>query len=207
MKQILKLLIPLFGLAACGPLVELSSSGPAPQVFTLSHNLSIVGPYVEPKARIFIEEPVADGLLSNTRIAIRISDTEVRYLPQARWSDRPARLLRASVHDGLGSVNGLTPLSTGALEVPTDYRLKLRIRAFNAIEDGNALLSRASVTAILLSDVGPEILATKDFDANLRANSSAASDIVKALDEAQNALVGELSVWVAEVLMGEALQG
>ena len=126
-------------ISACGPIVDLGGEASAHELFTLTNDTQPIDQRLATPAKIFIEEPGAATHLSTTHIAVRIDNTEVKYLPLARWSDQPARLVREQLQISLEKVEGLTPLGASALEVPTDYRLKLHLRAFNAQEDQNEL--------------------------------------------------------------------
>ncbi|MFZ5608191.1 MAG: ABC-type transport auxiliary lipoprotein family protein [Pseudomonadota bacterium] len=200
------ILVFLLGLlaAACGPLVELPGGGPAPALYTLSAvDVGTPGPKLE-RVRLQIEELSADAMLATDRIAVRVGATEVKYLAAARWSDQPRRLVRDRLQEALEGVAGLTPLSPDALEVPADYRLKLRLRAFNAVarEDG-ALTVRVEMSALLVSAVGAEIVASRRFAAEGRAASGKAAEVVRALDAAHGDALRGLVDWLVATLAPE----
>lgn len=190
----------LFTLSACGPLVELPGDGPAPALYTLSDAAAPRDLGLSIPAKLFIEDLGGDAFLDTNRIAVRIGATEVKYLPLARWTDAPQYLIREKLQATLEDISGLTALGAKALEVPTDYRLKLRLRAFNAVENGGRLNADVQISAILVSAQGSEIIGTNQFSAQSESASSSAKDIVSALDAANQDVIQDISLWVINVI-------
>lgn len=193
----------LVTLSACGPIVELPGDGPAPALYTLSDAAAPQGAALTIPAKLFIEDPGSDTLLDTNRIAVRLGATEVKYLPLARWSDAPHHLIRERLQAALEDIDGLTALGAKALEVPTDYRLKLQLRAFNAVEDGTDFSVDVRISAILVSAQGSEIIGTNQFSATGNSLSSGAKDVVSALDSAHQSVVQDIGSWVVQII-GEA---
>ncbi|MGD8327022.1 MAG: ABC-type transport auxiliary lipoprotein family protein [Sphingomonadales bacterium] len=187
-------------LSACGPIVELPGEGPAPSVFTLSDASPTTDLSLNLPAKLFIEDLGSDTLLATNRIAIRLGPTEVQYLPQARWSDEPQRLFRERLQAALEGIEGLTALGAKALEVPTDYRLKLQLRAFNAKETSSGLIADVRLSAILVATQGSEIMATRRFAASRDIASSDTQDVVTALDAAHADVIADISSWLIEAI-------
>jgi len=190
----------LFTLSACGPLVELPGDGPAPALYTLSDAAAPRDLSLSIPAKLFIEDLGGDTLLDTNRIAVRLGPTEVKYLPLARWTDAPQYLIRERLQAALEDISGLTALGAKALEVPTDYRLKLRLRAFNAVENGTRLTAEVQVSAILVSAQGSEIVGANQFSAQSASVSSSAKDIVDALNAANQDVIQDISLWVVSVI-------
>ena len=151
-------------------------------------------------AKLFIEGLGSDTLLDTNRIAVRLGETEVQYLPLARWSDAPQHLIRERLQATLEEIDGLTALGANALEVPTDYRLKLRLRAFNAVEQGSRLDIEVRLSAILVSAQGSEIIGTNQFSAQGTSASNSAKDIVSALDDGHQKVVQDIGIWVGNIM-------
>lgn len=197
------LLIMVF-MGACGPIVDLGGDPDTAELFTLTNTVETTEHRLSIPTKIFIEDPSSEALLSTTHIAVRLGKAEVKYLPLARWTDKPESLVRERMQIALEAVEGLTPLGATALEVPTDYRLKLQLRAFNAKESGNGQLSAdIQIAALLVSARGSEVLDTKRFKAQRIIPTMQANDIVSALNEAHNEVLEDIRTWIVQNISTE----
>ncbi|MEM9880665.1 MAG: ABC-type transport auxiliary lipoprotein family protein [Pseudomonadota bacterium] len=151
-------------IAGCGPLVDLGGeNGPPARIFDLgtatgdSTRLQLIKQVI-----VYVEEPVANAVLDTDRMVIRMDGGEVKYLPGARWSTRPTRMIRLALQQTLGQVDRLTAVGRGALDIPSDYRLKVNLQGFEVDGTGAAALSYVAITVYLIDSSG-KLIASESF--------------------------------------------
>jgi cholesterol transport system auxiliary component len=181
-------------LTACGPLVKIGDSGPAPQRFTLTAAPSEATASALPTLRIEELETAAD--LSSNRIAVRVGAQEVRYLVGGIWTDKPARLLRSLLADHMRTRSQDVVLAANQPEVPVAYRVTGRLTAFQA-EGPGSLATHAQISAEYIILQGTKIIASRSFAQRRSLSSDRAQDVTSSLNEAANALSNEASAWIA----------
>lgn len=180
-------------LGACGPLVELPGGGPAPDLYTLSRPAETDQKASAP-LKLMIEEPATDPALASERIARRNGPTSVQYYAGARWSDPISRLIRDHLVESFEAVPHVTALARDVLDIGPDYRLKLRLRDFNAVAGDGAPMVEIRFTALIIAARGPRIVAQRQFALKRQALGDNPRDVVTALDalfsEAGQSLIG-----------------
>lgn len=174
-------LAAVLALGACGPLVELPGGGPAPDFYSLSRPAVIDAQQAVPM-RLMIDEPAAAPELATDRIARRDGPTAIRYYAGARWSDPIGRLVRDRLVESFETVPNVAALARDVIDVSPDYRLKLRLRDFNAVADAGAPMVAVRFTALIVAARSPHIIAQRQFALERRAQGDNARDVVAALD-------------------------
>jgi len=193
-------------LEGCGPIVDLgANAAPAPRIFDIS------GETIDPELTtalgqqkvILIEEPMTTGLLDRDRIAVRFDSGEIQYLSGLRLADRPTRLVRRSLKGDLGSVTGLTALGRGALDVPSDYRLKIFIEDFqvNRLESGDEQ-SVVTLEALLIDGSG-NLVDMQRFTNAQDIRSTRPSRAVAGIRSGLHQTARDIRRWVVEWLQSE----
>jgi cholesterol transport system auxiliary component len=181
-------------LAACGPLVKIGDSGPAPQRFTLTAAPSDAIALALPTLRVEELETAAD--LASNRIAVRVGAQEVRYLAGGIWTDKPARLLRNLLADHLRVRSSGIVLAANQPEVPVAYRITGRLTAFQA-DGAGKIATHAQVSAELFILQGTKIIASRSFAQRRTLSSDRAEDVTASLNQAANDISAEASAWIA----------
>jgi cholesterol transport system auxiliary component len=181
-------------LAACGPLVKIGDSGPAPQRFTLTAAPSDAIALALPTLRVEELETAAD--LASNRIAVRVGAQEVRYLAGGIWTDKPARLLRNLLADHLRVRSSGIVLAANQPEVPVAYRITGRLTAFQA-DGAGKIATHAQVSAELFILQGTKIIASRSFAQRRTLSSDRAEDVTTSLNQAANDISAEASAWIA----------
>lgn len=189
-------------LYSCAPLVEIGGSdGPPARIFDIAPDTRTATPATLPvPAVILVEEPTASSLLERDRVAVRMAGGEIQYLPGLRFADHPARLIRRVIKDDLDGVDGLTALGRGALDVPSDYRLKIIVRDFqiNVASTGREE-SAVSVQALLVDQAGA-LMASQTFSRTTALASAAPAAAIASLSEGLSAATQDLRAWLLSLL-------
>jgi cholesterol transport system auxiliary component len=190
------LVATLLLLTACGPLVKIGDSGPAPQRYTLTAAPSDTIAKALPVLRIEELETAAD--LASNRIAVRVGTQEVRYLVGGIWTDKPARLMRNLLADHLRARSQGVVLAANQPEVQVAYRVTGRLIAFQA-EGAGAIATHAQVSAEYFILQGTKIIASRSFGQRRRLISDRANDVTASLNQAANDMNADASAWVASI--------
>ena len=132
--------------------------------------------------------------LDVTRVPVDITDTEIAYLQDAFWVEKPARLFRRLLGETLRARGGLLVLDSDDLPLLAAQSLRgtlvemgydagsssvmIRFDAIRTMEDGTVMSRRFEASE---SGVLPE-----------------AGSVGPALNRAANTLAGEVADWMAE---------
>lgn len=181
-------------LAACGPLVKIGESGPAPQRFTLQVADKEATPLALPVIRV--EEFDAPAELAPNRMAVRVGEQEVRYVTGAIWTDRPARLLRAAIAERLRRLSSNAVIAGQGLELVPTWRIAGRLTQFQASTRGGiAGPVRVGVELMLLR--GNNLVASQRFEAGADAASDRPADLAAAFNRAASDVTLAAADWAA----------
>lgn len=190
------------GLASCGPLVEIGGSdAPAARIFDMDPTIpAMESQWQSREVVVLVEDPTAASLLDKDRVAVRLSGGEIQYISGLRLADRPARLIRRVVTEDLDRVERITALGRGALDVPSDYRLKLIVRDFQI--NAAALGQERSVVSLqaLLIDASGTLLASKSFRHEAGLASIEARNAVASLNEGLGETIEQLKTWLLQTV-------
>jgi len=200
MRRLFRFLpLTAFLLGACGGLVNLGDQGPPPDLYTLEplerRNIDSVV-----SVRLLVEEPILSGALSSQRIAVRPDDRRYAYLAGARWEESTPRLLQRHIAHSLDNVTAFEAIGDVNIDLPVAFRLRLDIRAFNAVVEERAESPRVELAwvATLVRGSSPEVLATRYFQTTQPADSDAADALVAAFNTAADKMVSDLADWIGE---------
>ncbi|MEM7569683.1 MAG: ABC-type transport auxiliary lipoprotein family protein [Pseudomonadota bacterium] len=191
-------------LGACGPLVDLGGqSGPPARIYEVSAAGQASIASLETPAIILVEEPFASSVLDSDRIAVTLSGGEIQFLSGARWSDRPTRMARRVLQDTLGSVDGLTALGRGGLDIPSEYRLKVQLRDFHVDNRSGTARTAVSVQAWLV-ETGGDLVATQSFSAASDLPIVDSANAVSGVQSDLSDVARALTQWVADTLESQS---
>ena len=187
--------------AGCGPLVELPGGGPAPSIYELRALDSFPGSLTASSAVVMIDEPNMPGGLRVDRIAIKPTANRVEYMPASRWSDRTAHLIHDHILQSLENAGAFRVIGSSAIDLPSDYRLKLDVRDFQAELDGSPGPDvKVEILAKLVTQGPVRIVGEKRFSARRAASDGTTDSVVQAFNRAMNEAVGDMAVWIANVV-------
>ena len=138
-----------------------------------------------------VEEPATPTKLANTRVPVQVDDTQIAYVKDAVWVDKPSRLFRRLL--------GETIRARGRLVIDNDdpaLTPKNQLRG-TLIDFGyDARTSSVVVTYDAVRDVNGTQVRTKRFSATVPAVLPEAAPVGAALNQAANQVAGEVADWV-----------
>ena len=183
-------------LASCGPLVTIGSSTPrADALLTLSAEPATAT--ADPAApldlgqAIAVDTPVVPGALQTLRIPVHVSDTEIRYVSAAQWSEQPNRLFQRLLADRLQG-DGIAVVDLRSSGQLPGRRLTGQLLVFGVdVRGGQRVRIRYDAT---LAERGG--VRQHRFEAEEPLASVDGAAVAAALNRAANRLTGEVSDWV-----------
>ena len=171
---------------------------PANSIYRLSSNLERTE-YQATAPIIRIETPSADRLVATRRIVVSPDANRLAVAGGAEWADSLPKLVQKSLVETLAArpeMIGVIP-RVGA---KSDYRIHINIDKFEARFDNGpeaAPLILISYTATFAEAGSRDLLGTRQFTTTQRAGGFAVSDIVKAMNTANNSNLGKLADWMS----------
>ena len=181
----------LFGLSGClslggktpESLITLNPTATAPAGSTASGTAATA---------IVLSEFEAPAKLDVTRVPVQVTDSEIAYVKDAVWNEKPARLLRRLIAETIRArgdrlvIDGDDP---GAL---AEARLSGTLREFGYdARTGEVVLILDAARAGTGSSV-----TTKRFEARVPGVVAEAGPVGVALNQAANTVAGEVAAWV-----------
>ncbi|MFN3230842.1 MAG: ABC-type transport auxiliary lipoprotein family protein [Alphaproteobacteria bacterium] len=184
--------------AACGPLVELPNSGPAPSLYTLTPVPAPVGEGTQ--ALLLVEDPTAAGGLDSTLLARRSSPTAIQYYAGGRWADRPTVMLQSALVEAFELSGQHVSRGRGGTSVPADFELQTDLRDFQAeFFDGGTIPEVRVRLALTLVRLGKLATVGKtSIEITRRPVGSSLDAVVLAFDEAADEAMAEAVAWTIE---------
>lgn len=188
-------------LVACGPIVELPGGGPPPSVYELEPVALPGEDLAVADVTVLIEEPGISGSLRVDRIAIKPSANRVAYFAASKWADRTPLLIHNHILQSLETAGAFRVIGFAAIELPSDYRLKLDVRNFQAEETGAGVYDvKVRILARLITQGPVRIIAEKSFSSDLRAPGAGTESVVATFNEGLDEVVRDMARWLAAAL-------
>jgi cholesterol transport system auxiliary component len=141
---------------------------------------------------IVVEEPETDKRLAVQRIPVQIDDSNVAYLKNAAWVERPARLFRSLLAETIRAKGNRLVMEDTAVEAGGAVHLAGRL-----LDMGYDARRRAAVVrydAIRQSGNGP--VATRRFEAVVPVAEPTGAYVGPALNQAANQVAQEVADWI-----------
>ena len=184
-------------LPACSSLINVVPDEEPPAMMTLA-------PVGEPtaialKGPILIEAAEAPGELMTTRVAVRPSLTEVRYLKAMEWTERPARLFARLLANALSQTAQTPVLTQAQIDLPYDYRLTGRLAAFAIQPEGAGGAARIRYIATLVRSERAEVIASRTFEAQADVFALTSAGVAEGFNVAANQVAVDVADWLASL--------
>ena len=182
-------------LTGCSGLINVVPDEEPPAMITLAPDgaptaLALSGP-------ILVEAAEAPGELMTTRVAVRPSVTEVRYLRAMEWTERPARLFARLLANALAATAQTPVLTQAQIDLPYDFRLTGRLSAFDLAPAGGGGTARIRYVATLVRSERAEVIATRTFAAEADVVSLSPGSVASGFNDAANAVATDVADWLA----------
>ena len=180
-------------LSACG--VNLINLGPAPNLYDLSPQETFTD---LPKVnwQLVIEEPEAPNVIDTDHILARSSGYEVKYIANARWTDRAPRLVQTLLVHAFDRSNSIVGVGRQAIGLRSDYSLKGELQHFEADYSKGPVPSVHVVLNLkIVRQPSEMIVAARTFDEDIPASRTSMTAIAGAFQEALGKILTQVVPW------------
>lgn len=188
-------MIGLFlALAMSGCALAVSSAPPRTFDLVVPEIAPASGP--ELPVQLVVHTPSAVRALDTERILVRPQHEQISYYPDAVWSDRLPRLVRARLTEGLEDSKRFSAVVTEDDRVTGAYSLQIAIRAFEMSVNGKPPEGHVAMSAKLVDERAGKVVASRRFESRVRAKSDSVAEGVSAMTAAFHAVSRDLIKWM-----------
>jgi cholesterol transport system auxiliary component len=150
------------------------------------------------EAQLVVDEPVAPEPLAGTRIALAPAPGAFGVYRDARWTERPPRMLQTLLLRAVEDSGRIAGAARAGAGLRADYRLTWELRAFHVERRDAGEQARAEFTARLLRWPQGEVVATNRFAAQAGVEGGGLAGVVDALRRACADTVPALAAWTLD---------
>lgn len=180
------LVLGLVGLNSCGTKAK-------DDTFALSAMPEIAGPKARNK-QLLIPEPAALKALDSEQVVIRVADSEIQYLAQARWGDRLPKMVQAKLVEAYENSGKLAGVGIPGQGLAIDFQVVTDIRAFQ-IETTGGDHAHVEISVKILNDRNGEVRAQRVFSASVPVSGAGNPGFIAALDAAFARVTSDMVAW------------
>jgi cholesterol transport system auxiliary component len=141
---------------------------------------------------IAVNEPDVPARLGNTRVPVQMDDTQIAYVKDAVWVDRPSRLFRRLLGETIRAKTGRLVIDNDDSALTPKNQLRGTLLDFGY----DARTSSVVVTFDAVRDVNGTQVMTKRFSATVPGVVAEAAPVGAALNTAANDVAGQVADWV-----------
>ena len=185
-------LAPLVMLAGCISLGE----DPPDRLLTLTSQATTSAGTAQSAQRsetIIIHEPGVPASLDVTRVPVQVNSTEIAYLKDALWVEKPSRLFRRLLAETMRAKTGRVVLDGDDPAISGGENLRGTLRAFGYDASNSSVV--VQFDAIRQGDGGR--VETRRFEAVEQGVLAEAAPVGDALNRAANRVADEVADWVS----------
>lgn len=142
---------------------------------------------------IAVEEPSTPAKLANTRVPVQMDDTQIAYVKDAVWVDKPSRLFRRLLGETIRAKGNRLVIDNDDAALTPKNQLRGTLVDFGY----DARSSSVVVTFDAIRDVNGTNVTTKRFTATVPGVVAEAAPVGAALNQAANDVAGQVADWVS----------
>lgn len=141
---------------------------------------------------IAVVEPEAPTKLANTRVPVQIDDTQIAYVKDAVWVDKPTRLFRRLLGETIRAKGNRLVIDNDDAALTPKNQLRGTLIDFGY----DARNSSVVVTFDAVRDVNGTQVTTRRFTSTVPGVVAEAAPVGAALNQAANEVANEVADWV-----------
>ena len=146
----------------------------------------------DPRTAIMVMEPETDQRLAVVRVPVQIDDTNVAYVKNAAWVERPARLFRALLAETLRSKTNALVLEDSQAAANVGVRVSGRLIDMGYDARTSSVVVRYEA---IRSSTGGTVV-TKRFESVVPGVQAKPEFIGPALNRAANDVAAQVAAWI-----------
>ncbi len=147
----------------------------------------------DPRTAIMVMEPETDQHLAVVRVPVQIDDTNVAYIKNAVWVERPARLFRALLAETLRSKTSALVLEDTQAAANVGTRVSGRLIDMGYDTRTGSVVVRFEA---IRSTTGNAVVSTKRFESVVPGIEAKPEAVGPALNQAANDVAAQVAGWV-----------
>lgn len=141
---------------------------------------------------IEVVEPDAPARLDVTRVPVQIDDTNIAYLKDALWVEKPARLFARLLGETIRATSNRLVIDGDDPALTPRVQLRGTLREFGY----DARTSSVVVRYDAIRDVNGEAVTTRRFESVIPGVAPEAAPVGEALNRAANDVAGQVAGWI-----------
>lgn len=141
---------------------------------------------------IQVVEPEAPQKLTNTRVPVQVDDTQIAYVKDAVWVDKPTRLFRRLLGETIRAKGNRLVVDNDDAALTPKNQLRGTLIDFGY----DARTSSVVVTFDAVRDLNGTQVMTRRFSATVPGVTAEAAPVGAALNQAANDVAGQVADWV-----------
>jgi cholesterol transport system auxiliary component len=141
---------------------------------------------------IQVVEPEAPQKLANTRVPVQVDDTQIAYVKDAVWVDKPTRLFRRLLGETIRAKGNRLVVDNDDAALTPKNQLRGTLIDFGY----DARSSSVVVTFDAVRDLNGTQVMTRRFSATVPGVTAEAAPVGAALNQAANEVAGQVADWV-----------
>ncbi len=141
---------------------------------------------------IAVAEPEAPMKLTNTRVPVQVDDTQIAYVKDAVWVDKPTRLFRRLLGETIRAKGNRLVIDNDDAALTPKNQLRGTLIDFGY----DARTASAVVTFDAVRDVNGTQVMTRRFSASVPGVTAEAGPVGAALNQAANEVASQVADWV-----------
>ena len=146
----------------------------------------------EAASALAVVEPATDQRLNVVRVPVQVSDSDIAYLKDATWVEKPARLFQRLLSETIRSGGTRLVVAEGDLGYTAATKLSGRLLDMGYDAASGGVVVRYD--AVLVTPDGK--VRTQRFESRVADVEPRATEVGPALNDAANAVAGEVAAWV-----------
>lgn len=193
---ILKSLPLAIGCALLSACVSFGSAEAPPSLLVLSSDAKVadgVAKSALQKDALIIVKPVVPRKLDNNRIAVQIDESNIAYVKEAFWADKPARLMQSLLTETIAAKTGWLVLSEVESGGKAGSYLSGTLTEFGI----DARTDEAVIIYDAVRQRGGSAVEKKRFEARSPVSAIKAEQAGAALNIAANKVANDIALWIA----------
>jgi len=192
----LSLLLACLALSGCGALAALDRASAPLDV----HEIRAPAEVPTGAARgiqLAVEVPATSGAIDTDRIVVRTSDTQIAYLPDARWSATAPEMLQGAMVETFLRTDAFTFVGRRPLGTSGDIALVSTLLDFGAevTPETEGATVEMTLVARLVRERDAAIVARRTFRRTAPVPDTSTAAIVAGYSAVAEAVLGELAIW------------
>jgi ABC-type uncharacterized transport system, auxiliary component len=144
--------------------------------------------------QILVPEPTAIKSLNSEQVVVRVSQSEIQYLADSRWSDRLPVLVQSKLVEAFENSRRLGGVGKPGQGLAIDYQIVTDIRAFE-VSAGSPRIATVEISVKILNDRNGTVRAQNVFKASSPISGAKNRKFIEALDRAFAKVGSEIVEW------------